>query len=351
MRIEPVRPRYVQPGSLVVSDFFDGHGGPTHGDIVEQSARDLGFTGTIERHQAERTHEMVLADRFFSRLDNRNFTPDEMRAFVYDYALNRQVGELKSASLELQSLGEARNSVLNLSRGWGQAQVVEAIYSRLRLAWDVSAYPQDKIVARRRLAKIAPALGLDAERVQQRGPERNRLQQALIDLVAGSACDHRLTEAQQAYDQLVHAFESGHNSVVVAAANSGEILPMMHEDGGQPNLPPGFFNNRLANPETTTVGATRCYGGSERVAGYTNPDPGIDVYADGDIGQAWGTSFATPRTGGLMAELHGRNPDKTSAEIEGLVAHDFAENLPDYDGYPNAPALNEEQTREWFKAT
>lgn len=340
---------YAQRPRLIVSDFFDERGGPNHGDVVVEAARDLHYQGQIETRQAPRTREMRLADRFFSRLDQRSFPPDEMRQFLYDYALNRQVGELKSATQELEDLSQSQHSVLNLSRGWGQAQVVEAVYTRLRLAWDVTAHPHARVVAQRRLAKIGPALGLNVELILDGSrAERGRLQQTLIDLVATTAGDSALLESQQSYDRAVTAFESRGNSVVVAAANSGTVLQVMAQDADPPRVPQEFFRNRLVNSETTAVGATRERGGSESVAEYTNPDPNIDLYADGDVGQAWGTSFATPRIAALMADLHARHPQAGSVEVEFLVGESFSVQLEDYDGYPEAPALVEERAREWL---
>ncbi len=336
---------------LIVSDFFDDRAGYPHGRVVVEAARDLDFGGEIVERQAPRTREMVLADRFFSRLDQRHFPPDEMRQFLYDYALNRQVGELKSATEELVALSQTENSVLNLSRGWGQAQVVEAVYTRLRLAWDVSAYPQDRIVAQRRLGKIGPALGVDVDRILDGSrAERGRLQQELIDLVAATAADSKLTAAQHQYDLAVSSFEALDNSVVVAAANSGTILEVMAQDADPPRVPPEFFRNRLVNDKTTAVGATRARGGHEEVADYTNPDPNIDLYADGDVGQAWGTSFATPRIAALMADLHRRHPQAGSAEVEFMVGQTFSSTLPGYGHHPEAPALEEDLAREWLRS-
>ena len=42
----------LQPGTLIVSDFFDDHGGKSHGDVVEQSSRELGFKNSITLRKA-----------------------------------------------------------------------------------------------------------------------------------------------------------------------------------------------------------------------------------------------------------------------------------------------------------
>ena len=163
-----------------------------------------------------------------------------------------------------------------------------------------------------------------------------------------ASADERITEAQKTYDQAVHNFEARNNSVSVAAANSGRVLSLMQLDAPTPELAPDFFRNRLTNEETTTVGATRQFGGKEVVADYTNQDPGIDFYADGQIDGAWGTSFATPRTASIQAELHRQNPHATSDEVEKMMVDRFSHKLDDYGDWVEAPALNEQKAQEWL---
>lgn len=341
----------IAPGTLILNDYFDNHSGKAHGEVVEESSRDVGFGNAIVRHQAAENPAVKAAERFYSRLDNRQFSPQAMRQFTYDYMMNRQLGSLQSATQELTDLTElgTKQSVLNLSRGWGKAQIMESLYERVRIGWDQTAHPQARTVGERRVRKLAPALGLDADMVLKgEGDSRARFQQGLLSLLDEAGADTRVGQAQADYDKAVEKFESQGNSVVVAAANSGRVLNMMALDAPTPQLAADFFRNRLANDQVTTVGATRWSGDHEIVADYTNMDPGIDLYADGQMHDAWGTSFATPRIASVMAELHLKHPEATSDQVEDMVGKQFSSSLSDYGAWKVAPALDEAKAHQWL---
>lgn len=341
----------IAPGTLILSDFFDDRTGPAHGIIVENSSRDVGFQNSILRHEAPRNESNVIADRYFSRLDNRDFTPEALREFTYDYVLNRQMGNLQSATDELQQLidRDVRQSVLNLSRGSGKAQIMESLYERLNMAWDQSAYPQAATIGQRRVRKLAPALGLDAETVLKgEGDSRAVFQRKILELIDQATADERVVNAQASYDSAVEKFEANGNSVVVAAANSGKVLRLLERDASNVEVAPDFFRNLLANDQVTTVGATRSVGGEQVIADYTNPDSGIDIYANGLQDNVEGTSYATPRVGSVMAELHKLNPSASSAEVEQMLKDGYAEELTDYGAWQRAPVLRESQSRDWL---
>lgn len=336
----------LAPGTLVLTDYFESKmpDNPPHGQQVEESARKQGFQGPIVRREAPENAEILKSRRLTTYLDQRQYEPAEMRQLVRDYAVQSQVGPLKSATQELDAIrqGGLRNGAVNLSRGSGEAQVVEALYGRLQEAWSPTAsFDQTKAI--RRLDKVAPAYGLDAAQVRTNPAERAKLQQALIDEVdAASAESPELKAAQADYERAVRELEANHNSVVVAAANSGELLEHMAQDAGgvTPHVSGDFWRNRLASDATTMVGGMS----GERIGAYTNPDPGMDLYADGDVKQGdrlvnWGTSFATPRVSATMAEIHRRNPGMTSAEVEALLTRDLP--TAAREGYAPAPRLAE----------
>ena len=227
---------------------------------------------------------------------------------------------------------------------------MESIYERTQMAWDTAGHPQSQLVGARRLRKLAPGLGLDAQQILDDAPgARGEYQKRLLALIDEASSDERLDVAQANYDQSVKDFEANKNSVVVAAANSGEILELMERDAPTPTLAADFWKNRLANDDVTAVGATRVLGGEEFVASYTNYDPGIDIYADGQLNDDAGTSFATPRIGSVMAELHQRNPQASSSEVEAMMKNQFGQKLENYRGWPEAPALNEALAKQWLQ--
>lgn len=337
----------LQPGTLVLTDYFESRlpDTPAHGQQVEDSARKQGFQGPLVRREAPENAEILKSRRITTYLDQRQYSPAEMRQLIADYTVQSQVGPLKSAAQELDAVREAglRNGVVNLSRGSGEAQVVEALYGKLQDAWGATA-SAGQVSAMRRLAKVAPAFGLDAAQIVASPGERAKLQQALVDAVdRASAESPELAAAQADYDLAVRELEAHRNSVVVAAANSGEILEHMAQDaeGVKPRISEDFWRNRLASDDTTMVGGTS----GERIGAYTNPDPGIDLYAEGNVFQGdhlvnWGTSFATPRVSAAMAELHRRHPEMSSAEVEALLAKGLSPVARE--GYATAPRLPQE---------
>lgn len=245
--LEVAQQQQVQPGTLIVNDFFDNRSGTSHGEVVEKSSRELGFQNSIVKKQARENASTRIAERYYSRLDGRQFSAEEMKEFTYDYMLHRQLGSLDSVSDELDALNEVgtRNSVLNLSRGWGKAQIMESLYDRTRIAWDQTAHPQSRTVGERRLNKLAPAFGLKAQDIINNvGDSRAKFQQSLLSLLDEAGQDERLAAAQKRYDEAVSRFESNHNSVVVAAANSGRVLSTMALDAPTPEVASDFFRNR-----------------------------------------------------------------------------------------------------------
>ena len=100
------------------------------------------------------------------------------------------------------------------------------------------------------------------------------------------------------------------------------------------------FHNPLANSEVTTVGATRWFQGpaglQEKVAGYSNQDPTVDVYASGGVatGQdmnrktVQGTSFSAPRVAGTLAALHGNHPGASASQMRNLLNNRLTHELP-----------------------
>lgn len=297
-------------GSLVLSDFFERD---THGETVARSAEQLGFTGQIVRREAPTNPLIQWNKKLDAYLDQKQFTPEQMRDFLTRYTLSCQVGTLQSATEDLRAVLEQgmHHSAFNLSRGCGPAQVADALYARVRPALH-GGTDAEAVKAAQRFKKIASAF-----------PQSDlaTFQQNLLNLTQQSSPE--LEKNQQAYDAAVAALEAKHVSVLVAAANSGEVLAKMQADnGGVPlQVGPTFWNNRLANAQVTTVG------GSE--GAYTNPDPGIDLFADGNAYESgnlvnYGTSFATPRVGAVMAHLHQQNPDWSSAEVEGYIQQNLS---------------------------
>ena len=344
-----------QPGTLYLSDFFKASGPDQmpHGEIVERSALAAGFAGTIERHEVPENALTTKAHRLVSYLDQRQFTPEEMRTFLGDYAMRCQVGQMQTATQDLQMWLDqgVHHSAVNLSRGCGQSQVVETLYHTVNDAWGFEGASQ--IASLKRLHKVAAGLEVEVGPLLSRdhqvaGPARREFQQKLVDLVARASQESALlSQAQAQYDGVVEQLAQQKVSVTVAAANSGGILEEMAREaqGLRVETPANFWNNRLANAQVVTVGGTS----KGKIAGYSNPDPGIDFYADGDAyvdpkdpGKLvnYGTSFAAPRLGALLSRTHQLHPDWSNQQVEQFVRDQLTVPL-DGSVSVNAPAAHE----------
>lgn len=348
-----------QPGTLYLSDFFKSNGPDQmpHGEIVERSAISSGFSGAVVRHEVPDNALTDKAHRLGSYLDQRQFTPEEMRAYLASYAEQCQVGQMQTATQDLQMwLNQGvHHSTVNLSRGCGQAQVVEAIYHNVNDAWGFEGASQ--VASLRRLTKVAAGLEVDlpsllSHDAQIAGPARRDFQQKLIELVdRASQNSALLQQAQAEYDGVVDQLAQQKVSVTVAAANSGGILKEMAREAHDLKVqtPANFWNNRLANAQVVTVGGTS----QGQIAGYTNPDPGIDFYADGDARVDpkdpsklvnYGTSFAAPRMGALLSRAHQLHPEWTNQQAEQFVR----EHLTDPLNGTQTPSLNAALAQEYL---
>lgn len=349
-----------QPGSLYLSDFFETHSEDfiPHGETVARSAQQLGFRGAVVRHEVPENQDTHLAHKFDVYLDQRQFTPDEMKDLLRNYTSQCQVGQMQSATQDLKMWLDqgVHHSAVNLSRGCGQAQVVDAIYHKVSPAFSATD-PVGQIKARQRLAKMAPGLGLNPADLTSSDPAVSRparlqFQQRLVDLVdEASRQSPKLAQAQADYDATVARLAEQKVSVVVAAANSGQILAEMAADvdGQSVRVSDNFWNNRMASAGVVTVGGTSQGVGGLSVADYTNRDGGIDFYADGDARVDpknperlvnYGTSFATPRIGAVLAELHRQHPDWSNGQTEQYLKDRLSTMQVEWKGRVAAPTLD-----------
>lgn len=359
-------PGLDRAGSLVVVDNFTptmtmgpfGPGGPAetpHGHMVAASARGQGFQGNLIASEYQPT-DGQLRSELRNRMNQAGLPAQEFKQALSQRVRQNSIGLLESMNRRLEGLQEAglRNSAVNLSFGADQASEVLSLYGEVRQAFSPGPFQQFSAPL---LDNYCRAFGLDKPKLMSEdpavsGPERGKLQQALIDQVRGaSEGDPAISAARARYDQAVNQLESGHNSVVVSASNGGKVLEILAADapGSAPlKTGPSFYDNVLANSQTTVVGATTGRGADEKVAGYSSDYKEVDVYANGTaplgsfpgLPDAQGTSFASPRVAAVMAQLHELYPEKTSAQIEAMLKEQLSHQLLSYDGRPQLPVLN-----------
>ena len=121
--------------------------------------------------------------------------------------------------------------------------------------------------------------------------------------------------ARSKWQGQVRDFESDHNSVVIAAGNSGGAVKGLKHAGfdidGSEDI------NIFATPEVTVVGAlTQLPKGGLGLASRSSFGNEVGFLASGDYGKDGGTSFASPRVANAMRASHLANPKLTSEEAE-----------------------------------
>lgn len=345
--IQQGKPQQVEPGTLYVTDTYmpsvlqSDQATPPHGLAVQAAARSTGFNGKIELRE-------FPSARYMSYDASRHDPAQSPRAASYLDGLRRQTQEryqqvLIPATDQLNELsdGGVKNSALNISMGTGRARIAEEAFE---------AIPTGKAD----LVGAAEAFGLDPAKLGSKdpkvfGPERARLQQAIINEVDRTASGSKsIQQAKQKYDLAVTRFESSHNSVVVSGGNDGEVLERFKRDnnGATLNIPKNFYDSPLVNDQVTVVGATDG-DSSTRPAAYSQMHRENQIYASGTLPQMPGTgsSFASPRVAATMADLHRIHPEKSSDEIEALMIQKFGrpgQNTP-------VPVLDLGSTRQFLQ--
>lgn len=347
--------KYKEPdGELIIGDHF--YSSPRHpertphGEMVNDSALKQGFKGFVREDNVSDPTPPTGPDPY-----RELFKKDASRADVLhnidSYAQEGPKGLLRGEIAEVDygvSL-KARHSVLNFSQGSSEASAVKELYGGPYVAFRHDEKdPRVLANAQNMLDNEARAFGLDADKMRSSdpkisGPERAKLQQALVDRVHGAvAGDSEIKELKHQYDARVHQFAKGNNSVVVSAGNEGDVLPVFAKDNGNRslNLPKSFFASPLSNQDNTTVGATRWYQNGtdlkERVANYSTPGSDVSIYASGSlatdpkhpqVSKESGTSFSAPRVAAAMAGLHHAHPNMNHKQVEALLKQQLTHTL------------------------
>lgn len=334
-------PQQLKPGSLIVLDqhmpsSMDPM--PPHGAMVRGAAEQAGFKGPVVQGLfgiGKSPEEARLA----ARMREPDCSPDEFRQLLKSTTVLAHRGLLNEASERLEGLTNlgAKNSAANLSVGNSKASTLRSVL-------------MDDVETRNNAARM---LGLSVDRLESSdpkisGPENLKLQQGVLGVISEAVDGSPEIKASKArYDKAVQGFEQGGNSLVVSAGNDGRVPDQLAKlaHGQRIALPADFEDNVLSNPQVTLVGALD----GNNVAVYSSRDRQVDVYAQGTIlGDAQGTSFASPRVAATMARLHQQNPKMTSAQVEQLMKQKLTSPLLQPGNHPPAPALEVDKTRRFL---
>jgi hypothetical protein len=336
----------IQPGSLIIFDNFAAKGQQAeHGDRVRKAAEDEGFKGPIvEEAKPEKIN-----------LNENLYTPhmrkDEFKKAMQQDMAWLQLKTLRNATNELKKLESqgVNHSAVNFSAGMSKASVVDQYFQKMSLGWDdrgaeaKDGKTKDQIIkdSKAMYDNFARANGTTVEELNKamdKNPTATEqwIKDRLAAAVEAPAKAPKVLEARAEYDKAVHSFEKNHNSVVVAAENSGDLQVT--------NRPADFYDNVLSSKETTTVGAVDSQ--NSQVESYSNPSKNVSIYARGQSPH-WakpGTSYAAPRVAAAMAKAHQLNQQMESDEVEREVQKKLTTQVP----HSQARSLDAAKTGAYF---
>lgn len=354
----PPLPDKPPAGSLVlVDDFQDTYDGAAHGNTAAYAVRQQGFQGNIyaEEIGPDKVTGPSEASNAREWLGMGPQDPAKIRQAVQDLSRlsHRELLEDVTGDLNKIQKSGLHDSAVNVSYGVTPQRVAEDIYRDVRAGGNAFGGTQQFA------DNVLNAYGIDATRFHSMdgdvsGPERAKLQQALLNATEAGAKAPDVVQAQRSYDDAVRNLEANNNSVVVSAGNQQQILAKLTADAGgrAPTPGPGSNHNILANSRVTTVGATQWLNdGTERIAPYSNRDPEVDIYASGSVGSGLdpqkmnqaGTSFAAPRAAATMASLHGNHPGMPSSAVENLMRNRLTHQTED------VSVINYKRTEEYMR--
>jgi hypothetical protein len=354
----PQLPNKPPAGSLVLIDNFqDSYEGAAHGNTAAYAARQQGFKGNI---YAEDIGPDVIAGPSESSnartwLSMEPQDPAKTRQAVQDISrlTHRELLEDVTGDLNKIQKSGLHDSAVNVSYGVTPQRIAEDIYRDVRGGFGPLGGNQQFA------DNVLNAYGIDAAKFNSldgdvSGPERAKLQQALLKASEAGAKAPDVVQAQKNYADAVRNLEANHNSVVVSAGNQGQVLAKLTADAGgrAPTPGPGSNHNILANSGVTTVGATQWLNsGTERIAPYSNRFPEVDLYASGSVGSGQdpqkthvdGTSFSAPRVAATMATVHGNHPGMPSSAVENLMRNRLTHQTED------VSVLDYKRTEEYMR--
>lgn len=345
----PETPQTPPAGSLVIVDsFVEDDRGPGHGNVAAFAARQQGFRGNIYAEPIGGDHPNQTSVAWQARaVLNYPQSPELTRQAVQGYSRYHQRELLEDVTGDLNKLRDRglHDSAVNVSYGVSPMRVANDLLRDVR----DGTHPMSPHFQMSQ--NILQAFDIDAARLaspdpQVSGPERHRLQQALLEATQRGAESPDVQQARTEYQEAVRSLQARHNSVVVSAGNDQEVAADWAREahGIQPVAGPTANRNVLAQPEVTTVGATQWLrapnGLRERVAPYSNQDPEVDVYASGAVGNGAdvnrrhvsGTSYASPRVAAAEATLRGNHPGASSQQIRNLMNNRLTHSLPNPQG-------------------
>ena len=304
-------------GALVIVDNFLSS--TSHGFTVESAGQSLGAPGPSYRMNH---HQMV---------DGRVSMPHAkaLKALQTDFASPALLPATASAQLDsfvtlaaagniglatshlatLESQG-FQNSVVNLSQGVDAINLMDMIKMATSPASKLADAQKQQYQENLRSALSNSS---DTAPLSEKELDQRLLQRVNSQLHSDPEIQHAVAQWRSG----VQSFESGRNSVVVAAGNSGKAFQALNHQGF--TLDGSEDSNLLAVPEVTTVGATTTSAQGELSLSHSSFGSEVDILASGDHQGRFGTSYASPKVANALRTAHLLNPEFSSEQAEAWV--------------------------------
>lgn len=310
---QPTQTGKKTQGALIIIDSF--HSSTEHGTLVEATALAMGPTGQIHRYNHLQEKDGKASSPIHSAflkmaepMTGSLLPPSEARNHFEQFLNDSVSGLLDHTTSVLQRVTQDgfQDSVANLSQGMS---VIEYLVASKQPLGDKTLGEKEKLNYINNLySAVVP------EGREQPGPAEfdNLLLQKIKSVLKESP---RIQESKNRWREQVQDFESGNNSLVIAAGNAGEIMSALLK--GSFDTDGSEDENVLATPDATMVAATATTeDGRTFLAGPSSYGPEVDFIASGFHGEHFGSSFAGPKVATAMLALHVSNPGSDSESIE-----------------------------------
>lgn len=311
-------------GATIIIDNFTSSA--SHGYKVEGAAQSLGFTGptyrvsSLQEENGRLTLPHIKALKILQTgLCSRPVGQEEAAQILENFITQAAAGNLKQASDRLEAVTAQgfQNSVANLSQGIDAIGLMDM--TKMAIGPNSKLSSEQKLTYRNNLVSALSA-----------ADKLNEVDDALLDkrllakISATLKASTPVQEAVSSWREAVKSFESAHNSVVVAAGNSGNAYKALSQAGFE--LDGSEDLNLLSVPEVTTVGATaQSPTGDILLASSSSFGPEVDIIASGNYMAYFGTSYAAPKVANTLRAIHILRPNLTSDEAEGFLKNSLAQ--------------------------
>ena len=309
-------------GALIVVDSFQSSS--SHGYLVEGAALSLGQPQNVLRvsqHQsvdgrATMPHVAAIGG-LQQEVATVSLQADKASAGFSKFVSSAAAGNLRLATSLLAGI-EAQgfqNSVVNLSQGLDALTLLQLAKYPMGPTSKLSPEQQQTYRDNLQSALSCPA-----------GASEQQLDNLMLQRIKRELRESpEIGQAVQDWRSGVSSFESAHNSVVVAAGNSGKALKGLTAAGFE--IDGSEDASILSVPEVTTVGASVTSPAGVSLSGASSFGPEVDVVADGDFQGHFGTSFASPKVANVLRAVHVARPDLTSDQAEQFIKGALAEQV------------------------